>query len=43
MEGVRNSEETPCPQYLIILRNFQYWRKFFIVCLVSSFSDSVAL
>ena len=43
MEGVRNLEETPRTQNLIILRNFQYWRKFFMVCLISSLSDSVAV
>ena len=30
MEDVRNSEATPCTENLTILRNFQYWHKFFI-------------
>ena len=30
MADVRNSKETPCTEDLIILRNFQYWHKFFM-------------
>ena len=41
MEDVRNSEETHYTENLIILRNFQYLHKFFMVYLASSMSDSV--
>ena len=31
IEDGRNSEETPCTENLMILRNFQYWHKFFVL------------
>ena len=43
MESVRNSEETTCIQKLIVLRNFQYWHKRFVVCLISSMSCLILL
>ena len=39
MEDVRNSKETPCTENLMILRNFQYWHKFFIWFLLLLLKD----